>query len=166
MQKSGLGAKGVIAFGTNFLVLEKRNGDPDLTGGRVKNNESIIGGLQREIFEETRLIILDFKPIARWSFVKEKTGTLIHGVTFLSNSYSDAVILSDEHRNYFWVSEKDFFNIKFRPSYGLSNFSIKSLIGWQQKARLWQLPQINFRKEDNVHGRKSISSDCQWRCGK
>ena len=51
MGKIGLGVKGLITIDGKILVLIKSNGEWDLAGGRVEDDEKYEDCLYREIFE-------------------------------------------------------------------------------------------------------------------
>ena len=53
--KYGYGAKAIIVFNQEFLILTKPNGDYDLPGGRLCPKESFQDCINREVFEETAL---------------------------------------------------------------------------------------------------------------
>jgi len=51
------GVKAIIMRGNKVLVLIEPGGRPDLPGGRVEENEGLLGALGREVFEETGLSV-------------------------------------------------------------------------------------------------------------
>ena len=98
----GKGAKALIMLEKKALLLVKPNGDPDLPGGRVEEDESRQSALHREIMEETGLRVSILGPIAEWSFMKN-AGLRITGVTYFCVYSGGQIILSNEHSGYFWA---------------------------------------------------------------
>ena len=100
-------AKVVLLDGNKVLLL-KRSGyvkkfanDWDLPGGHLKQNESLVKGLKREVREETGVEIEDpvfFKNIENIHF-------------FVANYNFQEIKLSDEHTEYKFF-EKDELNLK------------------------------------------------------
>lgn len=101
MQKTGFGVKAIIMKKGKFLVLRKPNGELDLPGGRVEDDEKYKDSLHREITEETGLKVKIFDPVARWSFVKTPE-LLVTGFTYYCQYLSGKIELSHEHCDYFW----------------------------------------------------------------
>jgi 8-oxo-dGTP diphosphatase len=118
------GAKGIIKKQNKVMVLEKNNGDFDLPGGRVENNESFIGCLHRELLEEVGLGFMHIEFVAYWSFMKNSE-LLIKGVTCVCKNTYGSIILSDEHRNFFWIKLDELHNVKFKYSYGLKKLNLQ-----------------------------------------
>jgi ADP-ribose pyrophosphatase YjhB (NUDIX family) len=50
-------AKAVVVSGGKILILRQQNGNWDLPGGKVNDNESVTDGLIREVWEETHLSV-------------------------------------------------------------------------------------------------------------
>lgn len=79
------GTKGVVVKGGKILLIKRsnydnhRSGEWDLPGGRIEENEKIFEGHQREIMEETKLIIEILEPIRCWS--AERLGEKHAGIT-------------------------------------------------------------------------------------
>ncbi len=111
-----MGVKGLIFKGSDILTLFKSNGESDLPGGKVEFGENQIEALNREITEETGLIVKIQDPIAQWSFIKH-TGLRITGVTYLCQYLGGQVLLSDEHSDFFWLPLNNV--ICFEPVPGL-----------------------------------------------
>ncbi len=77
--------KGLIIKDKKFLVLHKvspRCEYFDLPGGKMKNNESAEETLQREILEETSLLIKPISVLHQWDFVNQDY--LIMGIIYAS----------------------------------------------------------------------------------
>ena len=97
-----LGVKALILKGDEVLILLKPNGVSDLPGGKVEYGENQVEALNREIIEETGLIVKIHDPIAHWSFTKSKS-LQISGATHLCHYLGGRIRLSDEHSDYFWL---------------------------------------------------------------
>ena len=88
----------------------------DLPGGHISNNETIFEGMQREIFEETGLEIVDGKQL----FVREiMLGSDFRPTVFYRAYVRDTskVEISKEHKGFEWIYKKDI------PAYNLGVFS-------------------------------------------
>jgi len=89
-----------------FLLL-KRARDPLIwspPGGHLLPDEDPIKGLQREIYEETRLVGEVFHPVVTW-FGEFKQAKLL-SIDYLCKTHSSRVELSDEHTDFRWLSLK------------------------------------------------------------
>jgi 8-oxo-dGTP diphosphatase len=71
-------------------------------GGHLLVDEDPVQGLQREIFEETRLVAEIFLPVVTW-FGEFKQARLL-SIDYLSKTLSMDVILSEEHTDFRWLS--------------------------------------------------------------
>jgi 8-oxo-dGTP diphosphatase len=96
------GVKGVVRKDGHILVLVKQNGILDLPGGRIESGETLQGALQREIREETGLIVDIHDPVEEWSFWK-MSDQLIQGITLECSFLDGRVELCGEHKRYFWA---------------------------------------------------------------
>ena len=101
MTDTGLGVKALILNGHDILILVKHSGVLDLPGGRIEYGENQKEALDREIIEETGLIVKIHDPIAHWSFTKSNS-LQISGATHLCQYLGGRIRLSDEHSDYFW----------------------------------------------------------------
>ncbi len=99
-----LGVKAIIAMGPKIWGLVEPDGRPDLPGGRVEEDEDLLGALEREVFEETGLSVEIPRVFLSWSFEK-RSGLKIFGSTFLCRYVGGKVRLSHEHRGYFWADK-------------------------------------------------------------
>lgn len=96
--------KGLIIKDKKFLVLHKvspRCEYFDLPGGKMKNNESAEETLQREILEETSLLIKPISVLHQWDFVNQDY--LIMGIIYLCQPLTEEIQLSEEHDYYEWI---------------------------------------------------------------
>ena len=99
---TGLGVKALVLKGEDILILVKPNGVSDLPGGKVEYGENQVEALNREIIEETGLIVKIHDPIAHWSFTKSNS-LQISGATHFCHYLGGRIRLSDEHSDYFWL---------------------------------------------------------------
>jgi len=98
--------KAIIVKYFKFLVLVRRkDGLLDLPGGNLERGEGVCQGLVREVSEETGLVVGRPHPINQWSLPTCK-GTL-NGMTFCCDYKQGRVVLSPEHKEYFWQDLKN-----------------------------------------------------------
>lgn len=67
----------------------------------MKNNESAEETLQREILEETSLLIKPISVLHQWDFVNQDY--LIMGIIYLCQPLTEEIQLSEEHDYYEWI---------------------------------------------------------------
>jgi 8-oxo-dGTP pyrophosphatase MutT (NUDIX family) len=104
---------GVLIFcrTTKRYMLVLRNGHSHdgtwgLVGGKIEENESMIDGLQREIFEEIGMNFSDKKLIPVEKFTSDSGHFTYH--TYIAVIDEEFVpIMNSEHRGYCWVNIKD-----------------------------------------------------------
>lgn len=111
-KKFGVAAKAIIKNEEDkFLILFKSKiedinpNEIDIPGGRIEFGENTKACLEREVKEETNLIIKIIKPSHVWNIVK---GDLhLVGITFTASLTSGEVSLSSEHDAYRWMTKKE-----------------------------------------------------------
>ena len=106
-------AKAFIVYDKKILLLRESNqyrsgtnaGKYDVPGGRVKPGERFDAGLQREIKEETGLMVTIGKPffVNEWRPTINGTPTQIIGTFFICATDTPAVTLSPDHDDYQWI---------------------------------------------------------------
>ena len=85
----------------------KQSGTWGLPGGKLNSNELPLNGLLREIREETKTDLSQFKPIPIETFTSENGKFVYH--TFLIIVDMEFIpLLNDEHRGYCWVNIEDY----------------------------------------------------------
>lgn len=110
-------SKVIITKNNKILLLQKKNGKYELPGGHIEVGESAINGAKREVKEEIGLDVINLKQIT-----SNNSRVLYKGNIINSN-----ITLSDEHRSYKFVSQKDLFKLP------LSKWSKKDLAFLKQK---------------------------------
>jgi len=138
-----------------FLIL-KRTDAPFLwgpPGGRLRRNEDPIKGLQREVFEETRLQIKVIQPITTWfGFFNQEQ---LLSIDYLSYTQDIEVHLSKEHSQYGWFSvdevyEDRSFLFAHETGFQLSDFMRAWVLNLCLNGKLQKLAQVyknkSFRK--------------------
>ena len=102
--------KALTQYKNRFLLLKKEDfigGEYDLPGGRKNPQENDESALKREVKEETGLDIKIIKLLNSWSLDLPEKGIHLDGKTYLCESYSDKVKISDEHSGYIWVPREN-----------------------------------------------------------
>ena len=96
-------AKAVLLSNGKILILRQQNGNWDLPGGKVNDDESVTEALVREVWEETRLTVIPVDLLT--SSMKQRP----HAEDLLVMSYlceikeqteENVIQLSDEHVAY------------------------------------------------------------------
>ena len=95
---------GILVFEGKVLLLHRTEppicwGPP---GGELKDDESFIAGLKREIFEETGLDCTVIIPVETWQGLHDNTP--MQSITFICECNTSSVTLSKEHDAFCWIS--------------------------------------------------------------
>lgn len=104
-----------------ILVLKRSAGDDHLpevwetVGGGMDTEENPQQALAREVHEETGLQVTVGAPFNVFTFRKD-TGEFKVGITFLCETESDTVVLSEEHSEYRWINPNEFKGLTSVPS--------------------------------------------------
>lgn len=115
MQEFKVALKAIIRKDGKILVLKRSDKEEvftelwDIPGGRINFGELPVAALEREIMEETGLLVNVGEPFTVWSFMASAEKQVV-GITLLADYISGEVLLSDEHTDYAWISPKDFSN--------------------------------------------------------
>lgn len=99
-------AKAVVVSCGKILILRQQNGNWDLPGGKVNDNESVTDGLIREVWEETRLSVtpLGLLTSSTKPRTKEDDLLVLSYLCEIRDSTRDVdVQLSEEHIDYMLV---------------------------------------------------------------
>ncbi len=110
-------SKVIITKNNKILLLQKKNGKYELPGGHIEVGESAINGAKREVKEEIGVDVINLKQI-----ISNNSRVLYKGNIINSN-----ITLSDEHKSYKFVLQKDLFKLP------LSKWSKKDLTFLKQK---------------------------------
>lgn len=112
-----IGQKAFIEKNGELLILHDPQMGLDLPGGKVIEGESDLrAALQREVKEETSLIIDVGKPFCTWFFTipldsgHRSAGKKIFSVGYKCTYISGEITLSREHDWYKWVNKKNYTN--------------------------------------------------------
>ncbi len=100
--------KGIIINNGKVLLIKRVEKDDggkswEFVGGSMEYGENPIIALRREIREETGLIDIKIRDILYASMVGDKV-TII---TYLCETNSQDIILSNEHEDYCWVEKRE-----------------------------------------------------------
>lgn len=97
-----------VLFKKNILLIQRSEQDdflPDyieIPGGGLKNNEDVLTGMQRELYEETRLTAAQiFCYIGSFDAVSSG-GKTVRQFNFLVEPENDKLQLSQEHSRHIW----------------------------------------------------------------
>lgn len=117
-----LAVKGIIKRSDGKILVLKRSSEDDhkpnvweTVGGGMDREETPQEALQREILEETGLMVKVEQPFNVFTFKKD-TGEFKVGITFLCNFVSGEVKLSHEHSDFRWIDPKEFAEMESVPS--------------------------------------------------
>ena len=111
-KKFGVATKGLIIKNDKILTIYKtakeasNDPDPNLRkdqpGGRTEFGEDPNVALEREIWEESGLVVNVITPLNVWYYVKEDFQLV--GIDYLCEWVSGDVVLSEEHEAYEWLT--------------------------------------------------------------
>ena len=107
--------KALIFCGNKFLIVKRsmkaraEHAFWEFPGGRMEFGEQPEEALNREIMEETGLIVKILCPFSVWSFSRDGVNQLV-GINYICTSASDNITLSDEHTDYAWITKDEISN--------------------------------------------------------
>lgn len=118
MGKIGVSQKAIIFNREGKILVLRRSGaapsNPgkwDFPGGDLDFGEDAIGGIIREIKEESGLEVKNLKPFDVESHIN-KEGDFWVTIAYTAKSISDKVILSYEHDESKWLTAEDFLKLE------------------------------------------------------
>jgi len=118
--------KGIIKKDDKFLILLRSSKAEflpeywDFPGGKLEKGEDPHEGIEREILEETGLIVKAGKIIGIYEFTLKD---IPHRFTLYDTTFqSKDITLSDEHTDYKWVTKEEILKISNREPYFNSYF--------------------------------------------
>ena len=125
-----------------FLVLKRAKkpfiwGPP---GGKLQIDEDPLKGLQREVLEETGLQIRVFQPVTSW--FGNFYNVPLFSVDYLCTCDGNAVILSQEHSDYLWLTIDDL--IQDKKTYFTSELGFK-LSDYNLAWQTYLMNQLNYK---------------------
>ena len=123
-----VGQKAFIEKDGKVLVLFDPTHGLDFPGGKIQegeaksgDTESLVRALQREVMEETGLLIEVSDPFAVWYHVfpsnHRNSGKVVYLVAFRCEYVSGEVKLSNEHNNFRWLNKDDYKEVDDRSNY-------------------------------------------------
>jgi 8-oxo-dGTP diphosphatase len=103
--------KAIIIYNRKALIIQRSYGEVsgsgswEFAGGKLEFGEDLEAGLKREIMEEVGLQVKIERLLYASTFQsKENRQTVI--LNYLCHSFSDQVILSEEHEKYIWADKR------------------------------------------------------------
>lgn len=105
MSKLYFAAKAIIQKENQFLIMKRTEEEKDLweiPGGRMEYGETLEETLIREVKEETNLDVIPGDIINSWNLIQSHRQ--ISGVIYLCKIKSGELKLSDEHKEYKWIT--------------------------------------------------------------
>lgn len=103
--------KGVIVNGGNVLIVQRASDDEvgsgtwECVGGKVDFGEDLEQALVREIQEEVGLTVSVERILYATTFKTDPSRQVVL-LTYLCRSKGRAVILSEEHSNFSWITKE------------------------------------------------------------
>ena len=119
--KSGpVSAKAVVVSAGKILILRQNNGNWDLPGGKVNDNESVTEALIREVWEETKLSITPIGLLTSSTKPRPNEDDLLV-LSYLCEVRNETakphVRLSEEHVEYRLVELREALSLPLREHY-------------------------------------------------
>ena len=118
MKKIGVSQKAIIFNREGKILVLRRSGTAlsnpgkwDFPGGDLEFGEDAIGGIIREIREETGLEVKNLNLFDVESHIN-KEGDFWVTIAYIAKAVSDKVILSCEHDEFKWLTAEDFLKLE------------------------------------------------------
>ena len=118
MKKIGVSQKAIIFNREGKILVLRRSGTAlsnpgkwDFPGGDLEFGEDAIGGIIREIREETGLEVKNLNLFDVESHIN-KEGDFWVTIAYIAKAVSDKVILSYEHDEFKWLTDEDFLKLE------------------------------------------------------
>lgn len=87
------------------LLMRNADGTWELPGGKIEHGDTASGSLEREVEEETGLVVTDAEPVeTAVRKLKRKKNRGKFGVVYRCAFEGDSVAISDEHVDFAWVT--------------------------------------------------------------
>lgn len=123
-----IATKAIVFYENKVLLIRRQTEDSyaasefDLPWWRLEFSEMPEDWLRREVMEEVGLNIEIISPSRTWSFVKDDFQLV--GITYITKTIDNKIILSHEHEDFIWIEEEEINN------HNLPEWLIKELDIW------------------------------------
>ncbi len=120
-----------------FLIIQRTKSDWkgsqwETPGGKLDEGQDIADAVEREIFEETQLVVNPINRMAYFeSFVMSQgkyKGLTYIGITGISKAVNSTVKLSEEHDDFKWINFKEIDKYEFTMESKKALISLQELI--------------------------------------
>ena len=108
--------KGIVHNTGRILLLMNPRNEYELPGGRIEIGESVSDCLKREIFEECGLDV-DIVSFSGAGLFEVIPGKFVFIVAFHCSANSEAIAVSDEHRDHLWIRADDLESVNIPKFY-------------------------------------------------
>ncbi len=111
--------KAIIKKGDLILIVKRAPDDRafprhwDFPGGTVEENETPEIGIKREVLEETKLNLTDFKPF--FELIRYQFGSDVKFIIYSTKYLGGEIVLSKEHTEFRWVTLEELKELKKEP---------------------------------------------------
>lgn len=126
--------KGIITLNNEILIIKRKDDDRidpgtwENVGGKIEFGENLETALKREINEEVGLDVVVNKLLYAVTFQPYPTKHVVL-ITYKCTAQKGEVMLSEEHSDYRWVSEKEFKELVHQPILeDMERYNVFSLI--------------------------------------
>lgn len=113
MGKYRVVVKGIINYGSNYLLLKKWYDDRidapyqwEFPNGEVEFGEAPERAAERIVMETTGLTAEAFKPLYTWQFTMGEVCTI--GICYLLHAHAEEAMISEEYCDSVWVNRFEF----------------------------------------------------------
>ena len=93
-----------------MLLLQRPTGTREPPAGRLSGGEGFEDGAERELYEETGLLVAPQRILATW-VGEAPSGNLLAAVTYIARTRDEEVNLSHEHLGYRWVTLEEWLEL-------------------------------------------------------
>jgi 8-oxo-dGTP pyrophosphatase MutT (NUDIX family) len=93
-----------------MLLLQRPTGTWEPPAGRLSGGEGFEDGAERELYEETGLLVAPQRILATW-VGEAPSGNLLAAVTYIARTRDEEVNLSHEHLGYRWVTLEEWLEL-------------------------------------------------------
>src|SRR5918994_233430 len=93
-----------------MLLLQRPTGTWEPPAGRLSGGEGFEDGAERELYEETGLLVAPQRILATW-VGEAPSSNLLAAVTYIARTRDEEVNLSHEHLGYRWVTLEEWLEL-------------------------------------------------------